>query len=93
MFLGQKLTTTSPRLGEKLTGGTSLGNKITHTKSRYQPLQRHTVEETRTLSHDHGPGFAFQITGRDNTHNKKPLHNDLERHRREPKENNVNHFT
>jgi hypothetical protein len=93
MFLGQKLTSSSPTLGQKLMGGSSLGHKLTHGKKRYQPLQHHTVEETRTLSHDHGPNFAFQITGRDNTHSKKPLNNDLERHRREPKEKKLNHFT
>ena len=85
MVFGHKNNGSENRLGNKYVGSSSIGTKRTLKKGNDQQFHKeHSVEATQTVSHDQGPGFAFNHKYKDNTH--AVVHNDLERYRAPPKQ-------
>ncbi len=89
MLFGNKSTLSESFGNKSLQGG--LGNKHTpHYKKSQGDNYHHSVEETATISRDHGPGFMLTHKYKDNTHSNN--NNGLEKTKREKKEDKNNKF-
>ena len=87
MVLGNKANIDINRFGNKSTGSNSLGSKKRSKRNSSSHEKHHTVGETRTVSHDQGPGFMnMNHKHKDNT---QSVHNDLERYRAPKKDKQV----